>query len=90
MWYVYEDTFTATSIILLAELSPSIVEVVTKESLEESWAKCYSCFDHLRLYNVAAERCARSLLIIRSKCLAAASGKLLVLGSTRNSLMFDY
>jgi hypothetical protein len=70
-----KDIFTAASIILLAELSPSIIAVVTKESLEEAWGKCYNCFDHLRLYNVAAERCARSLLLIRSKCLAVVSGK---------------
>lgn len=73
-----KDIFTAASIILLAELSPSIIMVVTKESLVKSWEKCYSCFEYLKLYNVAAERCAQSLLLIRSKCLAAVSGKSLM------------
>ncbi|KAF3397760.1 hypothetical protein F1880_005930 [Penicillium rolfsii] len=65
-----KDLFTAASIILLAELSPLVTTVVTKASLEDSWAKCYSCFDHLRLHTIVAERCAQSLLLIRSKCLA--------------------
>ncbi|OKO93400.1 hypothetical protein PENSUB_12463 [Penicillium subrubescens] len=50
--------------------------VVTKKSLVKSWENCYSCFDHLKLYNVAAERCAQSLLLVGSRCLAAVSDNL--------------
>ncbi|KNG88509.1 hypothetical protein ANOM_003226 [Aspergillus nomiae NRRL 13137] len=60
--------FTAGSVIILAGLSQSLVDSVTWEALEQSWQKCQSSLDKLRLYSSTAERCAENLCTIKERC----------------------
>ena len=62
------DAFTAGSVIILAGLSQSLVDSVTWEALEQSWQKCQSSLDRLRLYSSTAERCAENLCTIKERC----------------------
>ncbi|KAE8379591.1 fungal-specific transcription factor domain-containing protein [Aspergillus bertholletiae] len=60
--------YTAGSIILLAGLSQSLVDIVTSEALEESWQKCQSSLDMLGLYSITAKHCAKNLSMIKERC----------------------
>lgn len=71
---IIADVFTAGSITLLAETYPPIVDVVTGEALEMSWAKIQVTLEHLKSYSIVAERCADSMATIRSRFLASRSG----------------
>lgn len=73
--YFNTDLFTAGSVTLLAELDQYIVNIVTRETLKMSWDKCQAALEHLKTYSIVAERCADSMGTIRSKLLAALSGK---------------
>lgn len=61
--------FTAGSVILLAELSPAIVNIVTRSALEKAWDQCQESLNYLSSYSDTAGRCAQTLSMIRSKCL---------------------
>lgn len=63
------DAFTAGSVILLAELSPAIVNIVTRSALEKAWDQCQESLNYLSSYSDTAGRCAQTLSMIRSKCL---------------------
>ncbi|PWY63046.1 hypothetical protein BO83DRAFT_403381 [Aspergillus eucalypticola CBS 122712] len=67
-------SFTAGSVIILAQLSPSIVEIVARQDLKEAWDKCRDTLNSLSGYSSTVKDCAETLSLIRSKCQTAGAG----------------
>ncbi|KAF9886468.1 hypothetical protein FE257_011375 [Aspergillus nanangensis] len=61
-------SFTAGSVLLLAELSPAIVNMITRDTLDKAWDQCQDSLSYLSVYSSTAGRCAETLSMIRSKC----------------------